>query len=214
MNNIIFIGTNVFAANILEKLIIKNIKISAIFTKKAARFGRGQKLTSYPVELIAKKYSKIIHPTENINLENKIIKNYNPNLIIIIDFGAILNEKIIDIPKFGCINLHPSILPKLRGSSPIQYAIIKGYKKTGVSVIQVNNKIDSGDILKIKKCRILKNDNYLTLSKKLIHLGFTAITETINDIKYNKINIIKQNEKYSSYAPKIEKDMLVCNRLF
>lgn len=211
MDNIIFIGTNTFAAEILEQIINEKIKLSAIFTKNASKQGRGKKETPHPVESIAKKYNKLFHTTSNINNEEELIKKYNPNIIIIIDHGTILDENILKIPKFGCINLHPSILPKLRGSSPIQYAILNGCKKTGVSVIKINNKIDAGNILKIKRCKILDTDNYITLSKKLNKLGFISLKETINEIEYNKINTVIQNEKYTSYAPKLEKNSFKIN---
>jgi len=207
MNKIIFIGTNNFAAYILDKLIYKKITIIAVFTKPDSIMGRGKILKEHPVKKIAKKNTKIkIYTPNNINTEKyiNIIKNIKPKLIIVTDYGNIICDKIINIPNANVINIHPSKLPKLRGASPIQYAILKGYKSTGISIIKLSAKLDSGDIINYKGCKIALNDTYISLKKKLCKLALICLIETINIFKKNKVNYIKQNHKNATYANKIE----------
>lgn len=208
MNPIIFLGTNDFAANILEKLIKKKIKISHTLTKPDNKFGRGLKITEYPVKVISKKYSIPCLQIENINSieSSKLIKSLNPNLILMIEYGVKIKKNIIKIPNVGILNLHPSILPDLKGPTPIQTAILNGYTETGVSVIKINNKIDSGNILNIIKCKLNKNETYITLQKKLIILSVKCIINTLALLKKNKIIEIIQDPKKSSYTQKIDKD--------
>lgn len=213
MKNILFIGTNNFASSILEKLIEKNIDIKYVVTKPDNKMNRGQKLNSYPVKIIAEKY-KIKYITEN-NINTKkfsnFIKKVMPNLIIIVEYGKKITDELIKIPKHGIINIHPSILPDLRGPTPIQTAILNGYKKTGVSIIKINSKIDSGDILNISICKINNKDTYLSLFKKLINLSVKCLLITLNDIKNNNIKIIKQDDNNATYTKKLNKNLFKIN---
>ena len=206
MNNIIYIGTNQFASKLLELLVKNNIKISTVITKNPSKFGRGQKLTPQQVEIIAKKYDIHVHTTNNINLETNLFEKKNIDLIIVVEFGMKINKEIFNIPKFSCINIHPSILPKFRGPSPIQYAILKNEEETGISIIKMSEKIDCGDILKIKKCKIDTNDTYKTLENKLINLSAICIKEIIDEFEQNQIKPIKQVEYKNNYTKKIEKN--------
>ncbi|CAB3976244.1 methionyl-tRNA formyltransferase [Candidatus Azoamicus ciliaticola] len=213
MNNLIFIGTNNFAAEILEKLIKKNIKIICTITKPDNEFGRGHKITKYPVKITSEKYSIPCITEEKINSlesENKI-KHLFPNLIIMVDYGEKIKKNIINIAKYGIINIHPSILPKLKGPTPIQTAILNGEKETGVSIIKINNKIDSGNILNIMTYKIKKNDNYEKLFKNLSRLAVTCLIKTIKDIENKKIIEKIQKIKKSTYTQKIENDFYKIN---
>lgn len=213
MNNIIFLGTNNFAASILKNLIKKNIKIKNIITKCDKKIGRGQNIKSYPVKNIAIKNKINIYTIKTINNTetNNLIKKINPQLIIMTEYGEKINKDVIKIPKYGIINVHPSILPKFRGATPIQQAIINGESETGVSIIEINENIDSGYILNIEKCKINDNDTYLSLSKKLIKLSIKCLIKTFNEIKKNTIIKKIQNNIKSVYAFKLKKIFYTIN---
>ena len=203
---IIFLGTNNFAAAILKSL-IKKIKIHYVITKNDSKHGRGQIIKPSPVKNIS-----LIHNIEtytikkSINDEKNFIQDKNPDIIILIEYGEKISEEIICIPKYGIINVHPSILPNLKGSMPIEHAIINGLTETGVSIIKINNKIDSGPILNVKTCKIFKHDTYDSLSLKLQKLSLKALIETLNIIKQNKISETKQiDENNLLWAYKLDK---------
>jgi len=213
MKNIIFIGTNFFAANILRKLIEKKIKIRSVITKNDKKIGRGQKIKSYPVKLVSKENNIMFYTTNHINDTNikNIINKINPEIIILVEYGEKIDNDIIEIPKHGIINLHPSILPKFRGATPIQSAIINNENETGVSIIRINNIIDSGNILNISECKINKNETYTSLSKKLINIGYKSLINVINKIKANKLKVYVQNEKNVSYTRLIDNNIFHIN---
>jgi len=213
MKNIIFIGTNYFAASVLKKLLKKKINITNVITKNNKKIGRGQIIKPHPVSIAAKQNKIKVNTTENINsIEIKnIIKNINPNIIIMIEYGEKIDNKTINIPTHGIINLHPSILPQFRGPAPIQHTIINGNKETGVSIISINENIDLGDILNIVKCKIKHTDTYISLSKKLINIGTECLITTLNEIENKTIKKYKQDKHQSSYAPKFNNNYYKIN---
>lgn len=198
---ILLIGTQKFAY-IQFKKIIKNYKknIIAIITKK------GNNYTEYLAKKKKIKLFQIKNKKEMISLFKKKIIKLNIDLIILIEFGIILPKFIIKIPRLGCYNVHPSLLPKWKGPSPIQYTLLHGDKKTGITFIKINEKIDEGNIILQKKCNILKNDNYITLYNKLINLSKNIINKIIKKIYLNKIIELKQKKIYKkNYTYKIKK---------
>lgn len=208
-----FLGTNFFASSILELLLKKNYIINYVLTKKDAKFGRGLKLQSYPVKKIAIKYKLNILEINSINSYNTslFLKKKNIELVIVVEYGEKIQHNIINIPKMGFINIHPSLLPDLRGSTPIQHAIIKGYNKTGISLIQINEKLDAGNIFYKKICFIKPHDTYDSLSKKLGQISANIILFNIINIKQIKNIYITQNETEVSYACKLDKSFYKIN---
>lgn len=206
MTKIIFLGTNDFASQILEYLIKTNKNIHAL-TKTDRKSGRKKKLTPTSIKKTAIKTKTNYTEINSINEKNteKIIKNICPDLIIVCEYGEKIKKNIINIPKLGIINIHPSLLPKYRGPAPLENAILNDEQETGISIIKINEKIDSGDIIYKKKCKILPLDNYTSLKKKLIKLSKIGIKKTIDLIIKNKIIPIKQNEIEKTYAPYITK---------
>ncbi len=197
---IILLGTQKFAYFQFKKIIKKYKKnILGIITKKGKNYTKN----------LAKKKKinlfQIKNKKEIILLFKKKLIKLKIDLIIIIEFGIILPKFIIKIPKLGCYNVHPSLLPKWRGPSPIQYSILNGDKITGITIIKINNKIDQGDIILQKKCKISKKDNYITLYNKLTNLSKNIINNIIKKIFLNKISIIKQSKFNISYTFKINK---------
>lgn len=203
---IIFMGTPLFAVPSLHKLIENKEEILAVVTKKDMAAGRGYKLKSSPIKEVANKANLLLLQPEKIKNKEfiKKIKNINPELIIVVAF-SILPKEILSIPKFGVVNVHPSLLPKYRGPAPINWAIINGEKETGVTTIFLNEKIDAGEIILQQKVKIEHNDTYSTLYKKLSEYGANLLFETIKLIKENKVKTFLQNEIDVSFAPAIIK---------
>lgn len=213
MKRIILIGTSNFAAKILENLIKKKYKITCTITKPDNKIGRGHKISPHPIKIISYKHKIKCIEENNINsiVSEENLKNLFPSLIILVDYGEKIEKNIIDIPKYGIINIHPSLLPKLKGPTPIQTAILNGDTETGISIIKINNKIDSGNILNIMKYKIKKNDTYEKLFKNLSKLAMKCLIKTIKDIKNNKITEIVQKEEDATYTKKINNDFYKIN---
>ncbi len=196
---IILIGTQKIAYYQFKNIIKKNIyKINYIITKKNDIVC---KLSKYKnIKIFKIKNNKQIN-----NIFKNKIKSNNLYLIIIICFGLKISKYIIKKPKIGCFNIHPSLLPKLKGPSPIQYSILNNYKITGVTLIKINKKIDEGKIILQKKYKIKKKETYISLYKKLTNLSLKLLIKFFKIIKKNKIKYKKQNIKKSTYTKKIYK---------
>ncbi|PKL72657.1 methionyl-tRNA formyltransferase [Candidatus Kuenenbacteria bacterium HGW-Kuenenbacteria-1] len=183
--NIIFIGTSDFAVPILKFLIINCTGFNPvninIITQPDKPVGRQQKLQASPVKQMALKYKIPIFQPENIKDQKNIelIKKMQPDLIIVASYGQILPKEILEIPKFGCLNIHASLLPKYRGASPIQSAILNNDKETGITIILMDEKMDTGKIISNTKIKIQNNDTSQILHDKLAHLGADLLIKTL-----------------------------------
>lgn len=204
---IVFFGTPEFAIPSLNALFASEDKVVAVVTQPDKRKGRGHIFTPPPVkELALKRGIEVIQPKKlkEVGFINKI-SNLKPDLIIVVAYGKILPVDILMLPAFGCINVHASLLPKYRGAAPIQWALINGETKTGVTIIMMDEGLDTGDILFQKEIEILEEDNAETLSKKLSELGAFLLIETIRKIKEGSIERISQVGT-PSYAPLLKKE--------
>lgn len=210
--NIVFFGNPEFCKKPLQELYNSSHKIVSVVTSTDRKSGRGLKF----IPTYVKKYSQGLNLTliEVDDLNDKSFKSklsfLKPDLFIVVAF-KILPNSIINIPKYGSINIHPSLLPKYRGSSPIQYSLLNGDKETGVSIIRLNSQIDAGDILGQSKFKINENINFGELHNSLSSLGSSLMIDVVNKIKKNKIKPIKQNKEYKTLAPKIKKSDLQIN---
>lgn len=209
---IIFAGTSNFSEKYLSALIKYQYNIQAVITQPDRPSGRGQKIVFSPVKKIA--ITKNIPIFQQLQLNDKtfqkIISKFSADIMIVVSYGQIIPEKILYMFPKGCINVHASLLPRWRGPSPIQSAILSGDKKTGISIIKMNNKIDAGNIIMSKECTISPEETSSTLSEKLIKIGIKALIETLNQIKDNITLEIQQNEKYATFSKKIfKKDALL-----
>lgn len=203
---IIFIGTPRFASIILEKLVENNYKPVLAITAPDKRKGRKKILTPPDVKITAKKHNiDIIQPKDINNLKDEI-KGLNPDLIILTAYSQILKKDILEIPKYGCLNIHPSILPKYRGPSPIQTAILNGDKKTGITIYLMDEKIDHGKIISICEFPISLIINCQELSEELAQKGAELLIETIPKLINGKITPFAQNEKEATYTKIIRKE--------
>jgi methionyl-tRNA formyltransferase len=210
---IIFMGTPHFAVPSLEK-IIEKYDVKAVFTQPDKPKGRGQKLMTTPVKEVALKYNiPVYQPIKLRNDEEciNVLKELEPDLIIVIAYGQILPKSVLDIPRLGCINLHGSLLPQLRGAAPINWSIINGHKITGNTTMLMGMGLDTGDMLLKAETEIGENETAGELYERLSLLGVQLIIETIEGIGNNSITPIKQNDEISSYAPMLSKEMGLIN---
>lgn len=199
---IIFLGTPEFGAIILEGLIKNNYSPILVITAPDKPMGRKQILSPSPVKITAQKYNiPIIQPTKIT-----ILGPVKPDLIILAGYGQILPKEILEIPKFGCLNIHPSLLPKYRGPSPVQTVILNGNKETGVTIILMDGKIDHGKIVSSIKYQVSSNVIYEELEKELSELGAKLLIETIPKWIDNKIKPQPQDESKATFTKIIKKE--------
>lgn len=204
---IIFMGTSSFAKEILEALDENNYNIIGCFTQPDKKVGRSQEIQINPVkEFCIKNDLKVFQPFK-IN-EDAIaqIADLSPDLIVVAAYGKIIPKKVLDIPGYGCINVHASLLPKFRGSSPIQNALLLGEKETGVTLMLMDEGIDTGDIITQEKVAIDENDTTVTLTEKLAAAGKELILKTLPQWAEKKIELVKQDNSKATSSQLIERE--------
>lgn len=208
MNNykIIFIGTPDFAVPSLNKLIEANYNIITIITQPDKKVGRKQEVVYSPVKKVALKHNISLLQPQNIKEIAEEIKNLNPDIIITAAYGQIIPKSILDIPVFGCINIHGSLLPKYRGASPIQYAILNGDEKTGVTIMKMNEKMDEGQIISKQELTIKDTDTASSLHDKLSIMGSKLLTETLPKIFRKEIEYAPQDHAKATYTKILKKE--------
>ena len=208
--NIVFMGTPDFAVPSLEEL-IKHHNVKAVFTQPDRPKGRGKKLAFSPVKEIAVKYDIPVYQPEKLKEEPEmidILKKMEIDFIIVVAFGQILTKEVLDIPKYGCINLHGSLLPMYRGAAPIQWAVINGEKESGNTTMLMNEGLDTGDMLLSEKVKITEEMTAGELYDILKMQGSILLIETIEKVSKDEITPIKQ-EGETCYAKMLYKDLAV-----
>ncbi|MBU3098789.1 MULTISPECIES: methionyl-tRNA formyltransferase [Clostridium] len=206
---IIFMGTPEFSVPSLQSL-INEFEVSAVFTQPDRPKGRGKKLAMSPVKQLASSCNIPVY--QPLKLKNNdemidIIKNLEPDFIVVVAFGQLLPKEVLDIPKYGCINLHASLLPKYRGAAPINWCIINGESTSGNTTMLMDVGLDTGDILLTNEVEITTDITAGELTDILSSSGAQLLVETINAVINNKIKPIKQGDSISSYASKLGKKM-------
>tara|TARA_B100000686_G_scaffold346257_1_gene432553 strand:+ start:4816 stop:5751 length:936 start_codon:yes stop_codon:yes gene_type:complete len=204
---IIFAGTPQFAAQSLKALITRGHDIALVLTKPDQPAGRGMKLKVSAVKLLAQEHEITLlqpHSLKEPEIHEQLNK-IDADVIIVAAYGLILPEIILNTPRFGCINIHASLLPRWRGAAPIQRAILAGDKETGITIMQMDQGLDTGDILFQQSISILNNDNTNTLFNKLAILGAECLIKTLDLLKNKKIKAVPQINRNASYAAKLEK---------
>lgn len=203
----VFMGTPDFAAVILKALAESRHQVMFAVTQPDKARNRGKKIQYTPVkELALKKGIDVLQPEKvrgNEELFN-VLKNCSPDIIVVAAYGQILPKEILELPKYGCINVHASLLPKLRGAAPIQRAIIEGDRITGVTIMQMAEGLDTGDML-LKSPVDIGNMNYSMLHDRLANMGAELLLEALDLIEDGKITAQPQDDSLSSYAPMISK---------
>lgn len=209
MLKVVFMGTPDFASESLKKVYEAGHEIEAVVTNPDKPKGRGMKLIPSPVKIFAEeKGLNILQPQKIKNNEEFIekIKEINPDVICVVAYGKILPKEILEIPKFGCINVHGSLLPKYRGAAPIQWAVLNGDKETGITTMYMNEGMDTGDMILKEKVEIGSDETTGELWDRLSLIGANLLVETLKLIEKGKAPRTKQGEDYT-IAPMINKKM-------
>ena len=206
---IVFMGTPDFAAAALRALILAGHEITAAVTQPDKPKGRSKELIPPPVKICAVENGIPVLQPKRIKRPEAMeeLRGFPADVYVVAAFGQILSQEILDIPPYGSLNIHASLLPKYRGASPIQHVIIDGEERTGITIMQMDAGIDTGDMLYRKEIPILPQDNYETLHDKLAALGGQAIVEALALLEQGKLEPVKQDESFSCYAPLIDKEM-------
>ena len=208
LKKIIFMGTPLFSVPILKSLYQNGYSISVVYTQPPQKSQRGQKINKSPIQGISETL-KIDYRTPSSLKNNKeeynYIKELDADLAIVVAYGQIIPKEYLNLVKKGFINIHASLLPKWRGAAPIQRSIMNLEKETGISIMKIGEKLDTGPICNSYKIKIMDNDNTETISEKLSALAAEKILDNIDEILEDKINFEEQKHDDVSYAPKIEK---------
>ncbi|WKV09203.1 methionyl-tRNA formyltransferase [Thermoanaerobacterium sp. CMT5567-10] len=208
--NIVFMGTPEFAVPSLEKLIEFGHNVMLVITQPDKPRGRGKKISYSPVKECAIKNNIDVFQPPKLKNNKEVfdkLRKLNPDLIVVAAYGKILPEEILQIPRYGCINVHASLLPKYRGAAPINWAVINGEKETGITIMYMEKGLDTGDILLQKSIPILEEDNSETVHDKLAVLGGNALIEAINKMVDGALKPVKQDDSKATYAPILEKSI-------
>ncbi|WP_010193113.1 methionyl-tRNA formyltransferase [Bacillus sp. m3-13] len=205
---IVFMGTPDFAVPVLQQIIQDGYEVIAVVTQPDRPKGRKKVLTPPPVKVEAEKHNIPVYQPEKIKeaAEYEKITSLEPDLIVTAAFGQILPKPLLDAPKFGCINVHASLLPKLRGGAPIHYSIIQGHEKTGVTIMYMVEKLDAGDMLTQVEVRIDERDHVGTLHDKLSVAGSKLLSETLPQLFDEKLQAEVQNHEEATFASNIKRE--------
>lgn len=203
--NIIFAGTPDFAVVALDGLINSSHSIKAVYTQPDRPAGRGLKIMQSPVKQIATFHDLVVYQPTTLRdeYEQQLLFKMKPDLIIVVAYGLLLPKRVLQIPRFGCINIHASLLPRWRGAAPIQRAILAGDEKTGVTIMQMDETLDTGPILYQLDCPISETDNSQTLHDRLALLGSEALLATLD--QWTQVKPKAQDQMLATYANKILK---------
>lgn len=206
---IVFMGTPDFAVSSLDRLLKAGHEITGVFTQPDKPQGRKMVLTPSPVKVFAEEHGlKVFQPT-SVKTDDayELLCSLKPELIAVVAYGKILPERVLNLPQYGCVNVHASLLPRHRGASPIQWAIYCGDKETGVATQLMDVGVDTGDILLSLKTEILPDDNFETLHDRLAEIGAGLLVKSVEGLEKGTIVPQKQPEEGVSYAPIIKKEM-------
>lgn len=208
MKNVMFMGTPEISATCLSQLIEDGHEICAVITREDKPRGRGNTMTPTPVKTLALDNSIPVYTPKTLRDEEfaSLLEEYKPEIIVVVAYGKILPLNVIEFPKFGCINLHVSLLPKYRGAAPMQRAIMEGESETGVTVMYMAEGLDTGDIISVEKFPILPDDDFESVHDRSALVGSKLLSKTIERIEKGEAERIKQDDSLACYAKKIEKE--------
>lgn len=206
---IVFMGTPDFSVGALESLIEAGHEVSAVVTQPDKKKGRGEKMQFPPVKEVALKHGLTVYQPQRVRDEEfiNILREIAPDVIVVIAFGQILPKEILELAPYGCINVHASLLPKYRGAAPIQWAVIDGEEKTGVTTMQMDEGLDTGDILETVEIVLDKKETGGSLFDKLAGVGAKLIVQTLKNAENGKLNPVKQDNEKSNYAKMLKKEL-------
>lgn len=207
MLKIAFAGTPEFAIPSLQALLNSQHTVCAVYTQLDKRAGRGRKLTGSPVKALALENDIPLFQPETLQdkTEQEMFAALNVDVLVVVAYGLLLPKRILTTPKYGCINVHASLLPRWRGAAPIQHALLAGDKETGITIMQMDEGLDTGPTLNRIICPIHSTDTFQTLYTNLAKVGSEALLIALSDVEAGRTHPKKQNEREACYAKKIKK---------
>lgn len=203
---VVYMGTPEFSLKPLEVLINK-MNVVGVVTKPDAYVGRKKVLTKSPVRLLAEEHNIPVLTPQSIKTDYQSIIDLEPDIIVTCAYGKIIPKALIDYPKFGCINIHASLLPKYRGAAPIQWALINGEEETGITLMYMDEFMDTGDIIDSIGYKIKEEDDIETLHKELSSLGAIILDNNLENLISGNVKRIKQNDEEATIAKMIDREM-------
>lgn len=207
--NIVFMGTPDFAVKSLNKIVEDGHNVSAVFTKQDMPRGRKMTLTPPEVKVRAEELGLTVYQPQTLRDESVVtlIRELAPDVIVVVAYGKLLPRSVLDIPKYGCINVHGSLLPRFRGAAPIQWTVISGDKLGGVTTMYMGEGLDTGDIIQKYETEVGENETAGELFDRLSISGAELLSETLRLLEDGKAPRLPQNEADASYAPMLDKEM-------
>ena len=206
---VVFMGTPDIAATCLKRILDDGSDVVAVYTQPDRPKGRGMKMTFSPVKEVALAAGIPVYQPENFKEEETVqtLADLQPDVVAVVAYGRILPQSVLDIPKFGCINIHASLLPKYRGSAPYQWAVLDGLKETGVTAMYLVREMDAGDIIDVSKTEIGPDETAGELLDRLAVLGADLLSRTLTRFEKGKVEATRQNEAEVTFAPMLDKNM-------
>ncbi|MCD8325841.1 MAG: methionyl-tRNA formyltransferase [Lachnospiraceae bacterium] len=206
---IVFMGTPDFAAHCLKMLLEAGHEVTAVYTQPDRPRGRGREVQMSAVKVLALHYGLPVYQPERIRAKEAMeeLEKLSADVFVVAAFGQILSQEILDMPRYGCINVHASLLPQYRGAAPIQWAVINGDEYSGVTIQQMNAGVDTGDILYTKQYRLKEDETGDSLFEALTELGGQAVVEALSFLEQGKLTPQPQDEEKATYAGKLNKEM-------
>ncbi len=202
-------GTPDIAATCLKKILADGFEVVGVYTQPDRPKGRGMKLVASPVKEVALAHNLPVFQPENFREEETVeqLRALQPDICAVVAYGRILPQKVLDVPKLGCINIHASVLPRYRGSAPYQWAVLDGLKESGVTAMYLCREMDAGDIIDVSRTPIGENETAGELLDKLAVLGAELLSKTLTRFAAGKVEAVPQNTAEVSYAPMLDKTM-------
>lgn len=206
---VVFMGTPDIAAACLAKILADGFEVVAVYTQPDRPKGRGMKLVASPVKQLALQHDIPVFQPENFREEETVeqLRALQPDICAVVAYGRILPQRVLDIPTFGCINIHASVLPRYRGSAPYQWAVLDGLQETGVTAMYLCREMDAGDIIDVSKTPIGENETAGELLDRLAVLGADLLSGTLTRFTQGKVEAVPQNSTEATYAPMLDKSM-------
>ncbi len=206
---VVFMGTPDIAATCLKKIIADGFEVVGVYTQPDRPKGRGMKMLPSPVKEVALANNIPVFQPENFREEESVeqLRSLRPDICAVVAYGRILPQKVLDVPTFGCINIHASVLPRYRGSAPYQWAVLDGLKETGVTAMYLCREMDAGDIIDVSRTPIGENETAGELLDRLAVLGADLLSKTLTRFAKGKVEGVRQNEAEVCYAPMLDKSI-------
>ena len=206
---VVFMGTPDIAATCLKKILADGFEVVGVYTQPDRPKGRGMKLVASPVKEVALAHDLPVFQPENFREEETVeqLRALKPDICAVVAYGRILPQKVLDVPTYGCINIHASVLPKYRGSAPYQWAVLDGLTETGVTAMYLCREMDAGDIIDVSKTPIGENETAGELLDRLAVLGADLLSKTLTRFESGKVEAAPQNPAEVCFAPMLDKTM-------